>query len=98
MRWKSHFFIFYLFNIVYFIYTFAKTQIKIQEYKLSSAIKETKSQLAQLNSQIGNYKNLKSLNDKNIYYAEKEIDLLKSQVQIGRATISDIISAVLPSI
>jgi outer membrane protein TolC len=71
----------------------AKTQIKIQEYKLSSAIKETKSQLAQLNSQIGNYKNLKSLNDKNIYYAEKEIDLLKSQVQIGRATISDIISA-----
>ena len=71
----------------------AKTQIKIQEYKLSSAIKETKSQLAQLNSQIGNYKNLKSLNDKNIYYAEKEIDLLKSQIQIGRATISDIISA-----
>jgi outer membrane protein TolC len=71
----------------------AKTQIKIQEYKLSSVIKETKSQLAQLNSQIGNYKNLKSLNDKNIYYAEKEIDLLKSQVQIGRATISDIISA-----
>ena len=71
----------------------AKTQIKIQEYKLSSAIKETKSQLAQLNSQIGNYKNLKSLNDKNIYYAEKEINLLKSQVQIGRATISDIISA-----
>jgi len=49
--------------------------------------------LAQLKSQIGNYKNLKSLNDKNIYYSEKEIDLLKSQVQIGRATISDIISA-----
>ena len=71
----------------------AKTQIKIQEYKLSSVIKETKSQLAELNRQIGNYKNLKSLNDKNIYYAEKEIDLLKSQVQIGRATISDIISA-----
>jgi outer membrane protein, adhesin transport system len=71
----------------------AETQIKIQEYKLSSVIKETKLQLAQLKSQIGNYKNLKSLNDKNIYYAEKEIDLLKSQVQIGRATISDIISA-----
>ena len=71
----------------------AETQIKIQEYKLSSVIKETKLQLAQLNSQIGNYKNLKSLNDKNIYYAEKEINLLKSQVQIGRATISDIISA-----
>ena len=71
----------------------AETQIKIQEYKLSSVIKETKLQLAQLKSQIGNYKNLKSLNDKNIYYSEKEIDLLKSQVQIGRATISDIISA-----
>ena len=71
----------------------AETQIKIQEYKLSSVIKETKLQLAQLKSQIGNYKNLKSLNDKNIYYAEKEINLLKSQVQIGRATISDIISA-----
>ena len=71
----------------------AETQIKIQEYKLSSIIKETKLQLAQLNNQIENYNNLKSLNDKNIYYSEKEINLLKSQVQIGRATISDIISA-----
>ena len=71
----------------------AETQIKIQEYKLSAVIKETKLQLAQLNNQIGNYKNLKALNEQNIYYAEKEINLLKSQIQIGRATISDIISA-----
>ena len=71
----------------------AETQIKIQEYKLSSVIKETKLQLAQLSNQIGNYENLKALNEKNIYYAEKEIDLLRSQIQIGRATISDIVSA-----
>ena len=71
----------------------AETQIKIQEHKLSSAIEETKLQIAQFNNQISNYNNFKQLNEKNIYYAEKEIELLKSQVQIGRATISDIISA-----
>ena len=71
----------------------AKTQIKIQEYKLTSVIEETKLQIAQFNNQLSNYDNFKRLNEKNIYYAEKEIELLRSQVQIGRATVSDIISA-----
>ena len=71
----------------------AKTQIKIQEHKLASVIEETKLQIAQFNNQLSNYDNFKKLNEKNIYYAEKEIELLRSQVQIGRATVSDIISA-----
>jgi len=71
----------------------AKTQIKIQEHKLTSVIEETKLQIAQFNNQLSNYDNFKRLNEKNIYYAEKEIELLRSQVQIGRATVSDIISA-----
>ena len=71
----------------------AKTQIKIQEHKLTSAIEETKLQIAQFNNQLSNYDNFKKLNEKNVYYAEKEIELLRSQVQIGRATVSDIISA-----
>ena len=71
----------------------AKTQIKIQEHKLNSVIEETKLQIAQFKNQLSNYDNFKRLNEKNIYYAEKEIELLRSQVQIGRATVSDIISA-----
>ena len=71
----------------------SKTQIKIQEHKLTSVIEETKLQIAQFNNQLSNYDNFKKLNEKNIYYAEKEIELLRSQVQIGRATVSDIISA-----
>lgn len=71
----------------------AKTQIKIQEHKLTSVIEETKLQIAQFKNQLANYDNFKRLNEKNIYFAEKEIDLLRSQVQIGRATVSDIISA-----
>ena len=71
----------------------AKTQIKIQEHKLTSVIEETKLQIAQFKNQLSNYDNFKRLNEKNIYYAEKEIELLRSQVQIGRATVSDIISA-----
>lgn len=71
----------------------AETQIKIQEHKLSSVIEETKLKIAQFNNQIENYNNFKQLNEKNIDYATKEIELLRSQVQIGRATISDIISA-----
>ena len=71
----------------------AKTQIKIQEHKLASVIEETKLQIAQFNNQLSNYDNFKKLNEKNIYFAEKEIELLRSQVQIGRATVSDIISA-----
>ena len=71
----------------------AETQIKIQEHKLNSIIEETKLKLAQFNNQIANYKNFKQLNERNINYAKKEIELLRSQVQIGRATISDIISA-----
>ena len=71
----------------------AKTQIKIQEHKLTSVIEETKLQIAQFNNQLSNYDNFKRLNEKNTYYAEKEIELLRSQVQIGRATVSDIISA-----
>ena len=71
----------------------AKTQIKIQEHKLTSVIEETKLQIAQFKNQLSNYDNFKKLNEKNIYYAEKEIELLRSQVQIGRATVSDIISA-----
>ena len=71
----------------------AKTQIKIQEHKLTSVIEETKLQIAQFKNQLSNYDNFKRLNEKNIFYAEKEIELLRSQVQIGRATVSDIISA-----
>ena len=71
----------------------AKTQIKIQEHKLASVIEETKLKIAQFNNQLSNYDNFKKLNEKNIYFAEKEIELLRSQVQIGRATVSDIISA-----
>jgi outer membrane protein TolC len=71
----------------------AETQIKIQEHKLNSVIDETKLQIAQLNNQLSNYDNFTRLNEKNIFYAEKEIELLRSQVQIGRATVSDIIAA-----